>query len=262
MRAMLSTLQKAYRHPVDVEFTAHVLDAHRINLNLVQCRPFQVKGEAPDVQMPQHVDAARTVLATGGPIVGNSLATRVSRIVYVVPQSYSSLPENGRHAVARLIGRITHASGRSPEGAIVLIGPGRWGTTTPSLGVPVSFAEINTVRVLCEIAEMHEGLVPDVSLGTHFFNDLVEMDMLYLAVYPRHEGAVINVDFLMRAPNRLLELCPDAHAWTGTVRVIDSGEEQILLNVNSLEQRGIMYLEHAAAPRRTRRAKPKRQEQP
>jgi hypothetical protein len=73
---------------------------------------------------------------------------------------------------------------------------------------------------------------------------------------------VINVDFLMRAPNRLHEVCPDAHAWPGTVRVIDPGDDRILLNVNSLEQRGIMYVERAAAPRRTRRAKPKRQEQP
>ena len=74
----------------------------------------------------------------------------------------------------------------------MLIGPGRWGTTTPSLGVPVHFAEINTVSVLCEIVAMRDDLVPDVSLGTHFFNDLVENDMLYLALFPKREGNYWN----------------------------------------------------------------------
>ena len=74
----------------------------------------------------------------------------------------------------------------------MLIGPGRWGTTTPSLGVPVCFAEIDTVSVLCEIVAMREDLVPDVSLGTHFFNDLVEMDMLYLALFPGRQGQLLE----------------------------------------------------------------------
>ena len=74
----------------------------------------------------------------------------------------------------------------------MLIGPGRWGTTTPSLGVPVSFAEIDTVSVLCEIVAMRDDLVPDVSLGTHFFNDLVEMDILYLALFPGRQGQLLE----------------------------------------------------------------------
>ena len=66
---------------------------------------------------------------------------------------------------------------------IMLIGPGRWGTTMPELGIPVSFNEIRNTTVLCELVMMHEGLVPDLSLGTHFFNDLVEMDILYMAFF-------------------------------------------------------------------------------
>jgi hypothetical protein len=124
----------------------------------------------------------------------------------------------------------------------VLVGPGRWGTTTPSLGVPVSFSEINTVSVLCEIARMHEGLVPDVSLGTHFFNDLVEMDMLYLAVYPDRPGHTINETLLSQWPNRLTALLPDAATWEPGVLVIEqAGDRQILLNVDSQKQEGVIY---------------------
>ena len=74
---------------------------------------------------------------------------------------------------------------RGGAGTIMLLGPGRWGTSSPSLGIPVSFVDINRVSVLCEIVAMREDLVPDVSLGTHFLSELVEMDMLYLALFPK-----------------------------------------------------------------------------
>ena len=128
----------------------------------------------------------------------------------MVPSVYGQLPIGKRHSVARLIGRVMHAEEPSPPKTIMLIGPGRWGTTTPSLGVPVSFAEIDRVSALCEIVAMREDLVPDVSLGTHFFNELVELDILYLALFPGRPGNGWNTAILEKAPNRLLELVPEA----------------------------------------------------
>jgi hypothetical protein len=102
--------------------------------------------------------------------------------------------------------------------------------------------------VLCEIVAMREDLTPDVSLGTHFFSDLVEMDMLYLALYPGREGNSWNREFFDRAPNRLAELLPDDAAWANVVRVIDMplashGDAALKLNANSLTQRVVCYLE-------------------
>jgi hypothetical protein len=134
-----------------------------------------------------------------------------------------------------------------PAGAIVLVGPGRWGTSEPSLGVPVSFAEISRVNVLCEVIEMRDGLVPDVSLGTHFFNDLVEMQVLYLALLPGAEGNRLNVDLFDRVPNRLATLLPDASAWSDAVRVLDaadlSGGRILRLHADALQQRAVCYFE-------------------
>ena len=121
----------------------------------------------------------------------------------------------------------------------MLVGPGRWGTSMPALGVPVSFAEINTVSVICELALMHDGLVPDVSLGTHFFNDLVELDMLYLAVAPGRPDNVLNEDFLRRQPNRLSALLPSATSLSSVLWVIDSPALQ--LHVDSMKQTGVCY---------------------
>jgi len=127
----------------------------------------------------------------------------------------------------------------------MLLGPGRWGTTTPSLGVPVSFAEINTVSALCEIVAMREDLIPDVSLGTHFFNELVELDILYLALFPDREGNFLNEEFFEKAPNRLTRLVPSAANWAHVVRVIDTadldGRGQVQLNANNLNQRVVCY---------------------
>ena len=115
----------------------------------------------------------------------------------------------------------------------------------PALGVPVSFAEINTVSVVCELSLMHAGLVPDVSFGTHFFNDLVEMGMLYLAISPGKEGHVLNETLLGELPNRLAELLPDAADLAPALRVLDAcglpEPGRIHLNVDAHQQRAVCY---------------------
>ena len=128
----------------------------------------------------------------------------------------------------------------------MLMGPGRWGTSMPALGVPVSFAEINAASVICELTLMHEGLVPDISLGTHFFNDIVEMDMLYLAVSPGHEGHRLNEDLIRRRPNRLPKLLPQAAGLSDAIRVVDSpangGDAALFLNADAMSQQALCYL--------------------
>jgi hypothetical protein len=220
MRALMQTLERAYDYPVDIEFTANFLSDGTYRINLVQCRPFQVKGSGPSAALPDVVKKGDLVMATRGPVIGQSMVATVGRLIYVVPQVYGQLPLSDRYSIARLIGRLTNLEDR-PEGALLLAGPGRWGTAEPSLGVPVSFAEISSVTALCEIIEMREGLVPDVSLGTHFFNDLVEMQILYLALTPGQDGNSVNLDFIDKAPNRLRELMPPEAGWSEAVRVID-----------------------------------------
>jgi hypothetical protein len=170
----------------------------------------------------------------------------VDRIIYVVPSVYLELPVSDRHSIARMIGRLTHVAEGTEKKTVMLLGPGRWGTSTPSLGVPVSFAEIDTVSVLCEIVAMRDHVVPDVSLGTHFFNDLVEANMLYMAVFPGNEGNSLNESFFERQQNRLAELLPDAAAWSHVVRVIDAperpGSPALFLSANCLNQRAVCYL--------------------
>jgi hypothetical protein len=251
LRELLRTLQRAYNYPVDIEFTANFSPDGRFRINLLQCRPFQVKigAEGSRVKLPETLDRSQVLLESKGPIVGHSTATLVDRLIYVVPSVYSQMGVSQRYSVARMIGRLTHLE-QSKGKTIMLVGPGRWGTSMPSLGVPVSFAEINTVSIVCELALMHEGLIPDVSLGTHFFNDLVEMDMLYLAVSPTRDGHSFNESFIMSQPNQLGALIPSAQTMSEVLKVIDSssqpGGRVTYLNVDSMKQRGVCYGGHRA----------------
>ena len=118
--------------------------------------------------------------------------------------------------------------------------------------MPVSFAEISRVTALCEIIEMRDGLMPDVSLGTHFFNDLVEMQVLYLALIPGKEGNFVNEDFINHAPNRLPDLMPAEAGWAPAVRVIDPRSE-LQLQADPLRQSAICYFDPQAFRKNSKR---------
>jgi hypothetical protein len=257
MREMLSALHAAYDYPVDLEFTANFFAKDQYRVNLVQCRPLQVVAGSEATELPASLDAEDVLLQACGAVIGQSRVATIDRVVYVTPAVYGQMTIQDRYSVARLIGKLLHPpearpTDDRPARQVMLIGPGRWGTTTPSLGVPISFAEIDTVSVLCEIVAMRDDLIPDVSLGTHFFNDLVEWDMLYLALFPARKGNAWNREFFETAPNRLLDLVPDAARWTDAVRVIDfpgsqAPETVLKLAANSVEQQVICYLERPSA---------------
>jgi hypothetical protein len=162
-----------------------------------------------------------------------------------VPEQYVTLPLQKRYEVARLIGAINKATDPVRFETVMLLGPGRWGTSSPELGVPVAFADINRVSILCEIVAMRNDFVPDVSLGTHFLNELVEMDMLYLAIFPKQGDNFINTPFFERARNRLSDIVPDAEKWGETIRVLDvsdlEGEGGVSLIANAPDQKVICY---------------------
>jgi hypothetical protein len=220
MRAILRTLEQAYGHPVDVEFAANFIDPSSYLINILQCRPLRVRGTSA-ARVPVVKPApADVVLAASGAVVGLGRVTPVDRIVYVVPERYAALPDRDRHAIARLLGEVNREAGRR-GGVTLLVGPGRWGTATPSLGVPVSFSEINHVHILCELAMMHDTLTPDVSLGTHFFNELVELNMLYFALFPERKGNRLDESFLRESPSRLLQYAPAGAPWEDVVRVVE-----------------------------------------
>jgi hypothetical protein len=248
MREMLAVLQEAYGSPVEIEFTVNFLRDRSYRINLLQCRPVIMGMNGPCARpdlgrvAPQDI-----VMQARGAVVGQGRSTIIDRVIYVSPAAYSQLSDSQRHQVAAVIGQITAQKKDGVAASIMLMGPGRWGTSTPSLGVPVSFKAISGVSVLCEIVAMHDNLVPDVSLGTHFFNGLIEMEILYVAIFPRGEDRQgLDVNYFESAPNRLVELLPEAARWADVIRVIDPaagpGEPRLHLCADPMEQAFACYL--------------------
>lgn len=236
LRDILAQLQSAYRYPVEIEFALNMSDGANYRINLLQCRPLQMRSleGATTVEPPL---GEHFIFEAQGAVIGPGRVALPDRLIYVVPSRYGRLQQDGRLDVARLIGAINRLSeGRE----LVLLGPGRWGTRDPWLGLPVSFNEINNVTVLGEIALMHENLVPDVSLGTHFLNELIEADMLYFALHPGRPGNRINETFLLAQKNRLAELLPKSGAFEGIVHVVDFQPGMETLYANAETQRVVM----------------------
>lgn len=244
MKEILAVLEKAYRHPVDIEFSVNFTDDEEYRINVLQCRPFQITKNPKAVQNLDEIDDSDVLMKTSGPFIGQSVFKEVDNLIYISPAHYSEMNTSQRYSVARVIGELANSFDKDAN--IMLIGPGRWGTTMPELGIPVSFSEIRNTSVLCELVMMHEGLVPDLSLGTHFFNDLVEMDILYMAFFPDRENYIWNRDTFENTANSLLKIKPEAKEWENAIRIIDPREirnkSKFYLHVDTLNQKGVLYL--------------------
>jgi len=241
MQRMLKTIEGVYRYPVDIEFTVNFDAAGTPVLNVVQCRPLQTKGEAQKVEIPAGIEQDRVFFATEGHFMGGSIAQTIRRIILVDSEEYIRLPLAEKYEVARLIGRLNKRLGDRREVPTLLMGPGRWGTSTPSLGVPVTFAELNNITALAEIAFPGGNLMPELSFGTHFFQDLVEADIFYVALFPDTEGCSFNRGWLEELPNALEGLMPASARYKKVVKVYNLPGEGLQLLADVVSQQLLCY---------------------
>ncbi|MEK7731594.1 MAG: pyruvate, phosphate dikinase, partial [Planctomycetota bacterium] len=82
------------------------------------------------------------------------------------------------------------------------------------------YADINRCRMLIEVARQKDGFAPEVSFGTHFFQDLVEANIHYLPLYPDVGSNRFNEAFLRNTRNVLADIVPADADFAGDVRVI------------------------------------------
>lgn len=227
MRQILYELEQAYTYPVDTEFTVNFGLAGSMQINLLQCRPLQI-GASSGKTVNLAFDRANLLFCAFGNSMGGNIQQKLETVIYVQPEAYAALTINDKYQVARLVGRLNRIykdRGRYP---FMLMGPGRWGSSTPSLGVPVSFAEICNAAVLVEIAETKEGYMPELSFGTHFFQDLVETRIFYTALFPGQERVVFHASRLEEGRNQFADVLPDYEKWHSVIKVVhpaDAGLE-------------------------------------
>lgn len=243
MRNMLSKLETIYQYPVDIEFTVNFRRNGTFQINLVQCRPLQTMGAETKIEFPENVDEDDIIFRSEGKFMGGSIFQKIRRIIYVDPKQYSKLALAGKYCVARLIGRLNRKIVSRDQMPSMLLGPGRWGSSTPSLGIPVSFSEINNMNVLGEIAYMDANLIPELSYGTHFFQDLVETRIFYVALFPEDENVIYNEAHLKELPNQLEKIIPDASEYRDVVKVYDVEGENMNIVADVVSQKVMFFIE-------------------
>ncbi|MEX0745360.1 MAG: PEP/pyruvate-binding domain-containing protein [Phycisphaeraceae bacterium] len=239
MQRLLKTLERAYDYPVDVEFTLTFDEQDRQWINLVQCRPLQTQGTHEVVQFPTSVPPDRVLFRTQGHFMGGSVQLAIHRVIWVDPAAYARATMDQRHDIARLIGTLNRGLEVQPQPATLLIGPGRWGTSTPSLGVPVRFFQINNMAALVEVASQEAGIVPELSYGTHFFQDLVETNTFYAALAVDRADCQFSPAYLEQYPNQLAVLAPDAEGYERFVKVCDTTGRPLQLFADTVRQEAI-----------------------
>jgi hypothetical protein len=242
MRRMLEVLEKTYENPVDIEFTVNFTAKGEMQINLLQCRPFQTLGIDSGEGLPETISKEKTIIRLEGNFMGGSISRDIGRIIFVDPGAYVTLSVSERYSVARLVGKLNKLTAHKDEIPTLLMGPGRWGTHSPSMGVPVNFSEINHVAVMAEISYQSGSLIPDLSFGTHFFHDLIETGIFYLAVYPESPEVVFNLEWIQQQKNQLASLVPESSRLGHVVKVCDTRRSGLKFQSDVVNQKVMCYI--------------------
>ncbi len=239
MDGILRMLSEKLETSVDVEFAHDGED-----LYLLQCRPQSFSEDSAPAAIPKDISEQR-MLFSAHRYISNGRVPDLTHIVYVDPDKYSQLSSREEMVeVGRAVGELNKVL---PKHGFILMGPGRWGSRGDiKMGVSVTYSDINNTAVLTEIARKKGNYMPDLSFGTHFFQDLVEGQIRYLPLYPDEEGNVFNERFLLGSRNILSEIVPQYSHLEDVIKLIDLPEVtdglilRVLMNAELNEAVGIL----------------------
>jgi hypothetical protein len=220
MRTALSLLEQHYDSPVDTEFTVCVKDPSalkpEIEIAILQCRPQSHIKDTQDARLPLELAEENIIFSTHR-MVPKGYVSGIRFVLFVSEDYFGLASQAERNKLERAIGQLnTMLEGQG----FIAVGPGRWGTSTPDLGVHIGYADIYNTRALVELSGEGIGVAPEPSFGTHFFQDMMEAQIYPLAVYLDDQDVVFNRKFFYETPNRLLEWIPLDKALSKILRLI------------------------------------------
>jgi len=219
-RELLGKLEENYHSPVDIEFTLQLTNPQSskpaVVICLLQCRP-QSQFRESNAQLPTSLNPADVILATQR-LVPSGRVTGITHVIFVTPEGYFSLTTEAERAhIGHLISQL---NARLLGKTFITVGPGRWGTINPDLGVPINYGDIYNTRALVEVTGKGISAVSEPSFGTHFFQDLVESNIYPLAIHLEDPQAEFNHRFFYDTPNQLIRVLPEAEGCVDSIRLI------------------------------------------
>lgn len=227
MRDCMAVIQEAYQYPVDIEYTINVSKEGEYVVNLLQCRPLQIAIDNETVEIPDMIEE-EVFLNLEHASMGLSCKMKLDYIVKVNPIAYYQMEHHSKSKIAQAIGAINWKF-RNQKKHIMLLVPGRIGTSSPELGVPTTFSDISEFDVICEVSNSEAGYMPELSYGSHIFQDLVEAGILYGAVFENEKTKKYKPELIAQLPNLLMEYYPAGKGLENVIGVYDMRQRECMV---------------------------------
>jgi hypothetical protein len=187
---MLGTIEDALGSPVEIEYA---VDLNRTlnalpSFYLLQIKPLVGDQLNYDIDFDK-IDKSNIILYTQSSL-GNGEINHIRDIIFVDKHKFNKLK------TFDIAGEIEQMNAKmiSQEREYILIGPGRWGTRDPFLGIPVNWSQISNARVIVEVSLANYPL--DSSLGSHFFHNVTSMNIGYFSILDNSKTDYIRWDML------------------------------------------------------------------
>ena len=223
MKEIMNTLETAYDYPVDIEYTVNVGEDNSFNVNLLQCRPLQVSINNEAIEMPEDKNVFFHIKESS---MGMSRMNEIDVICYVDPHRYYEYPYAQKSSISHVINDVNAYCKENGKTAILIV-PGRIGTSSPELGIPVVFADISYFSAILEESYSEVGYMPELSFGSHMFQDLVEAEIYYGALFENEKKLEFNKDMIYDHQNILKEINPNlSEEIYDMIHVIDFGDDK------------------------------------
>ena len=223
MQRILHTLENVYHNPVDIEYTVNMDETGDFVVNLLQCRPLYTSKKNKQVDFSK-IEWDDIFFDIKDSSMGASDRRPVDVVIQVDPVLYYSYPYNKKYDVVSAIHKINrhYQDRKGTKDNIMLMTPGRIGTSSPELGVPVAFGDISNFSIICEVADNRVGYMPELSYGSHMFQDLVEAEMIYCAIWNNQKTLSFRPELLLDQPDIFLKICPEYPELAGMISVRES----------------------------------------
>jgi CheY-like chemotaxis protein len=186
--------QQAMNNPVEIEFAVDLDVPARspVSFNLLQIRPIVINEQSISFRIENIIPDE--VIIYSEKALGNGVYYQISDIIYVKPEAFN--PSESLK-IAQELEKINDKFVKSQR-VYVLVGPGRWGSSDPWLGIPTKWAQISAARIIIESGL--EQYRVDPSQGTHFFHNLTSFGVGYLTINPFLKDGIYDVDYLNALP--------------------------------------------------------------
>ena len=173
---IMDICRKELQCEVEIEFAADVAPSDKLSLKLLQVRPISSYSAENEVNFDELRSSMETLYIESGKALGNGFVNDVSHIVYVAPDKFNSL---STREIASELAEINNSFKLKNKGYI-LVGPGRWGSSDPNLGIPVIWSDISEAKMIVEYSM--PGFQVEPSQGTHFFQNITSLGVGYLSI--------------------------------------------------------------------------------